>query len=316
MFTILHRGIGRGLATLRREHNWATSFGALLGVFLLLQLLLLVLVGVEGMQTLLKSRTDLRIELQSTALNQEKQEFFSSLTELSFVEDTIYITKEQAYERTREKDPELIAFIEEFGLKNPFADTIGVTLRNLDDYGNFKGFIEQEKWKNILEPEFLTEITGQEKQVHELLSVARAGHSFTLLILALTLTAILFITIELTKKRALTRSDEVLVERLVGASPFSILLPFTVEATILFWGALVISSALLIGLISLIPSVIPAFETGGVLMELRDEVEPLLVTYLPKLILLEVILAPVIALLGAWMGIRPQVKNPTVTFAT
>lgn len=309
----LQRGIRRGVMNLRRERGWITSLGALLGVFLLLQLLMFMLVGIEGARELLKSRTDLRLELHDTT-NQEKQEFYSALQALPYIEDTVYITREEAYERTRKNDPELIAFIEEFKLKNPFADTIGVTLRSLNDYDQFKTFVEQERWKNVLEPSFLSEITTQEKYVHELLRVTGAVRHTAFAILILTIIAVILVTVELTSHRALLRSDEVLVERLAGAAPLGIVLPFAVEATVLFWGAIALSTVLLTIIGSLLPTLVPALDAGGVLAPLREETVPLLWTNLPLLIMGEILLAPVVALIGAWIGVRRQITASTVTF--
>ncbi len=309
----LQRGIRRGVMNLRREQGWITSLGALLGVFLLLQLLMFMLVGIEGARELLKARTDLRLELHDT-INQEKQEFYSALQTLPYIEDTIYITREEAYERTRKNDPELVAFIEEFKLKNPFADTIGVTLRSLDDYAPFKEFVEQERWKDVLEPSFLSEITSQERHVHELLRVTGAVQNTALAILTLTIIAVILVTVELTSHRALLRSDEVLVERLAGATPLGIVLPFSVEATVLFWGAIFLSTVLLTIIGSLLPVLIPALDAGGVLAPLREETVPLLWSNLPFLIIGEIICSPIVALIGAWLGVRRQIAAPNVTF--
>jgi len=308
--TIIRLSLRRGAAALLRGRGWGAPLGALTGVFLLLQILLLLLVGIGGMQELLSSRTAVRLEFRQEAGNQEKQEFFSAVRQQEFTGEAAYITREQAYEQAKARDPEVIAFIEEFSLRNPFADTIGITLRSLDDYARFKEFTEQERWQDVLEPGFLTEITGQEQHIRKLLLIAEAGRSFTLLILALTVCAILFITVELTRHRALAQSNEVLVERLAGAPSLSILLPFAVEATILFWLAALASGLLALALTAALPLLIPAFRSGNVLDPLRETAVPLLRAFLPALFLTELACSPVIALLGSWLGIRQQGKLP------
>lgn len=313
--TLLKHGIQRGFLNLRRERQWGTALGALFGVFLLLQLLLITLLGLEGIQSLLRARTDLRLEIRAEATDDQIQNFYSSLQELPFVRNTVLITKEQAYDRTKNTDPELIAFIEEFNIKNPFSDTIGVTLKSLDDYKTFSSFIEREQWNAVVDPTFLSEVTDQEKQVFELLKVTRAGRTMTILILALTLAALTFITTELVRRRALARSDEVLVERLAGASPMGILMPFVTEAVILFALSIILSTVFLVALLAVLPVIIPALGPHGVLSALRAEVAPLLVSMLPLLIAAELLLAPFVAWIGAWLGIQPQVKNPKIAFA-
>ncbi len=234
-----------------------TALGALLGVFILVQLLILVLTGLEGMQSVLKSRTDLRLEIHAGAADTEIQEFYSALAELPFVRETVYITKEKAYQETRTTDPELIAFLEEFTIKNPFNDTIGITLASLEDYDRFSSFVQQERWNAVVNPTFLSQITDQEKQVYALLAVTRAGRSLTMLILLISGASLVFITTELIRRRALNRADEVLIERLVGASSLSITVPFITEAVLLLLTAVAFSALFLAGFIVLLPTLVP-----------------------------------------------------------
>ena len=314
--SIFTRGVSRGTLTLFREKQWVTALGALFGVFVLVQLLVLVLTGLEGMQSMLKNRTDLRLEIRETATDVEFQSFYSELSNLEYVRETVFITKEKAFEQTRATDPELIAFLEEFKIENPFSDTIGITLRSLDDYNQLSDFVGQERFAAIIDPTFLTKVTDQEKHVYALLNITRAGRMLTMIILGITAAALIFITTELVRRRAFARSDEVLVERLVGATPFSIVVPFITEAVILLTMSIILSALTLIVLIGLLPSIVPALTEGGILSSLTREVSPLLTTLLPVMIVAELIAAPVIATIGAWLGVRPQISAPRIHFAT
>lgn len=292
-----------------------TALGALLGVFVLVQLLGLVLIGLEGVQGMLRNRTDLRLEIRAEVTDAEVQEFYSALGQQPYVRDTVYVTKEKAYEQTKQSDPELITFLEEFNVQNPFHDTIGVTLHNLDDYRQFSGFIEQQRWQRVVDPSFLSEITDQEKQVFALMSVTRAGRSITALILGVTAIALLFITTELIRRRSIGRSDEVMVERLVGATSLSIAVPFITEATVLLLAAILGSTVILLGIVMLIPMFVPALQANGALGSLGQEMKPLLVGMLPTIILLQLICAPIVATIGAWLGMRRQIRSPRISFA-
>ncbi|MCA9370534.1 MAG: permease-like cell division protein FtsX [Candidatus Peregrinibacteria bacterium] len=314
MLTI-KRGIERGFSTLIREKQWLTALGALIGVFILVQMLALVLVGLEGMQMMLRNRTDLRLEIQAGASDSDMQEFYSTLGQQSFVRNTVYITKEKAYEQTRQRDPDLIAFLEEFHIQNPFNDTIGVSLNTLDDYTLFASFVQQERWNQIINPSFLSEITDQEKQVYALMSVTRAGRSMTMAILMIAGTALIFITTELIRRRSLGRADEVMVERLVGASPLGIALPFITEASILLFISMLISAVLMIILIMLMPTFIPALQANGALGSLTTEIQPILLAVAPTVVIAEIVAAPCIATIGAWMGMRRQIRSPRISFA-
>ena len=312
---VIQRGIVRGVTTLLRERQWLTALGALLGVFILVQLLVLVLTGLEGVQSVLRNRTDLRLEIHASAGDADIQEFFSALTELPFVRETVYITKEKAYQETRMSDPELIAFLEEFHIVNPFNDTIGVTLTSLEDYDQFSSFVQKERWKAVVNPTFLSQITDQEKQVFALLAVTRAGRSLTVLILLIACVSLVFITTELIRRRALNRADEVLIERLVGASTLSIAVPFVTEAVLLLLTAVAVSALLLAGFIVALPTLVPALGSQGALGPLQSEIAPLLSSMVPMFVLGEILLIPVMAMCGAWLGIRPQIHTPRISFA-
>ncbi|PIQ76836.1 hypothetical protein COU78_00860 [Candidatus Peregrinibacteria bacterium CG10_big_fil_rev_8_21_14_0_10_49_24] len=310
---VLGRGIRRGITTLLREREWGTSLGALFGVFVLVQLLLVILVGAQGVQLLLKERTDLRLEVRQRAPAQDVQEFFSFLQQQEYVQDAAFITKEQAYERARVHDPELIAFVEEFGMGNPFPDTVSVTLRSLDDYPVFRSFIEQPEWKNVMNPSFLSEVTDQEKQVYELLRFTHAGKALTAIILAVVGAILLFITTELVRRRVLGRSNEVLVEKLVGSSPLAMFVPFATEACILLLLAIVISMMVSIALIVVFPLLVPALKSDGALSALGTHIAPLIRTTLPAYFFLEIVCIPLMASVGTWLGMHHELQARTLS---
>lgn len=313
---LLQRGLRRGLLSSWRNRSWGSTLGALFGTVVLLQLLLVVFLGMQGVQQMLRTQTDLRLEILATAPEAEIQEFFAAVRKLSYVEDAVYITREKAYDLERQRDPELVAFLEEFRLQNPFPDTIGVTLRRLDDYNAFAAFVRRSDWQRVVDPTFLSQITDQEQQVHELLRLMHAGRSIVLLFLLLITGAVLFVLVELVRGRAAVRNEEILVERIVGASTLSILVPFAVEAALLLLVSVVLSAFTLLALLALLPFFVPPLSAGGVAETLRQEVVLLLRVYLPLLFTLEVLLAPLLALGGAWVGMWPQLRSPRLVLAT
>lgn len=313
--TVFIRGVSRGVRTLTREKQWLTALGALFGVFLMVQLLVLVLTGLEGMQAMLRSRTNMQLEIHTSATDAQVQTFYSTLTRLSYVEDAVFITKEKAYAQTQSKDPKLFGFLEEYNMQNPFTDSMSISLVSLEDYAAFAAFIEKPEWKSVVNPTYLSKVTDQEQHVFALLSITQAGRSLTIIILLLTIVALIFITTELIRRRAIAKSDEVLVERLAGAQPFSIVLPFITEATILLLLSILLSFGATLILIVLLPVMIPSLQPNGILGPLQQEVAPLLGAMLPIIIILEIAIAPLIATCGAWLGIRPQIQSPRISFA-
>ncbi|MCK5017195.1 MAG: permease-like cell division protein FtsX [Candidatus Peribacteraceae bacterium] len=314
--TVWKRGIKRGLQTLLREREWGMTLGVLISTLLLFQIVLIVFLGVEGVQSLLRERTDVRLEILKRATNQEIGHFFSSLQAQDIVKDAAYITREQAYERARKYDPELTSFLEEFNMGNPFPDTIGVTLKNLDDYEKFKAFIGETQWQGIVDPTFLSEVTNQEEQVYELLNFAKAIKSLSIILLSIIGIVLLFITTELVHRRVLSRSNEILVEKLVGASPLTMFIPFVTETCVLLILSVLSSIAVCTLLLLLLPLILPALQNGGALSSISTQISPLLKSTLPTYFLLEILLLPILAIFGTWLGMRKELASRTLNTHT
>lgn len=299
----------RGVLTLLRERGYGATLLALFGVVLLMQLLLVTALGVRGVHNLLQSRLDLRLQVQETAADQSVQEFLVAVRQLPYVSQVTYITREQAYELERKRNPDLVAFLEQFKIQNPFPDTVAVSLKSLSDYDTFAQFSRQPQWRAVVDPRFLSQATDQEKEVHELLSLTDAGGALALFFLALIAGILLFVLIELVRRRALQRSEEIFVERLVGAQEFSVLVPFATEAALLLLGAAVLSALFAALLLLLLPSVIPALSPGGPFAALQAEMQRLLPFALPPLLIGELLFVPAISVLGAFLGMRPYLKR-------
>jgi len=303
------QGILRGLQSAKREQRWFAAFGTLLGVMLTVQLLLFGLLCVRTVEDMLTTRTDLRLEIEPAATNQEIQDFFVFLQQQPFIAKGTYITKEQAYERMREEDPELITFLEKFQMQNPFPDTIGVTLRSLDDYDALSTFLEQPRWRTVVDPTFLSHVTDQESQVREIMRIVQASRSLTLLVLALMGTILVLLLTELVRRRSLDRCDEVFVEQLAGAHPLSILLPFISETTLLLWLATLASAGVLLLLLWGIPLLLPGIKEGGILSLLSSHIAQDARSFLPLAFAAEFFVTPFIAAGGAWLGISTQLRS-------
>lgn len=288
------------------------SFGSLLGICTLFQFLLLGLLAAAAMQSLLLSHSDIKLSLRPEAPRGEVQQFLPVLQQLPYVERAVYITREQALARIKTEDPSLAAFFETFQVDNPFPDTIGVTLTSLADYPVFSTFLSDARWQQLIDPTLLSTITHQEERVHELLRVANGGRNLAAILLLLACAILLSTVVEFTRRNALSRSAEVLVERLMGADGQLLVLPFVWEATLLLWGSIVMS-ALVLGLFLIIlPTLVPALSSGGALAPLFTAAVPIVSFALPVSLVLELLCAPLLAMTGVWLGIRPSFKEASL----
>jgi len=299
----------RGYSNMLRERNILATWGALTGIFLLLQVSIVAFLGMAGTESFLKSRTNLHLELLDTANDQEVQVFLSTIQSLPYVEQVAYVTKEQAYAKMEKQDPELIAFMEELKLENPFPETVAVTLSRLDQYESFAQFLREERWHTIVDPSFLSQKTNQEAYVYELLRFTGAGRIITLFFVLLTAGILLFITMELVRERVLRRTEEILVERLSGAFSFSILLPYAMEAIILLAIAAIGSILLCVAIYLLLQQMIPSIGGESTIGQFRENIFALIGTYLPFILVSEIIAIPLIGLLGTWLGMLRKIHS-------
>ena len=224
--TIFKRGMRRGVITLLREREWKTSFGVLLGVFTLLQLLIVLLLSTQGMYQLL----ELSSNIGPAAL-----------------------------------------------------ETV--------------------------------EIRQMQKMFFELQDFTDAGRSLAMIILLMVTGILLFLTTELVRRRVLGRADEILVEKIVGASPLSMFIPFATEACILLLASTIVSIGGSLFLLSLLPTFIPILASGGILSELVSEVRGLVLSTLPLYFAIEILLVPVVAIIGTWLGMCRELMAKTLTLS-
>src|SRR5438874_2128329 len=140
-------------------------------------------------------------------------------------------------------NPDLIRFLEQFNMKNPFSDTVAVTLKTLSSYDAFSAFVRQPQWQAVVDPAFLPQASGQEQEVRRMLRLTDAGRSVAIALLLLTGGILLFVVVELVRRRSYLRKEEVFVERMSGAPESSVILPFATEATVLLMLALLLSIA-------------------------------------------------------------------------
>ena len=306
---LLMRSMRRGAVALLREHDWLTALGALTGVLLLVQIMVLSIFAMESTESLLKSRIELQLEFLEGTDDQQIQEFLSALHELPSIASFQYVTKEQAYTQMQKHDPELMAFIEQVGLENPFPETVAVTLKTIDDYDAFSAFLTQEQWNTVIDPSFLSEATDQEAYIYELIGLTETGHSIAVAFLLMTSGILLFVTTELVRGRLLRRTEEVLIQHLTGAYPMAIFLPLAVEMIILISAAAILSIVLLGGFLYISPLFLSGLTQEGVLQSFNAHLFSLMKSRGAFVLFLEIIAIPLVGGAGTWLGILPKVHS-------
>jgi len=302
------RAAKRGIVNVFREEGFGTAIGSLFGVVLLAQIIVLLAVGVQGGLVLLRERTDLRLQIRDTATDAQIQDLYQNTRQLSYVEDTVYVTREQAFERQKQRDPTLIDFLQKFGIENPFPDTMGVRLRSLEDYPAFLQFLKQPVFAAVVDPSFLTTTTDQQQQVEQLTGVVSSARIVLAFIVGLSVVVLLFVVVELIRRRALTKRQELFVEQLVGASRMEILMPFMVEMACMLLVALLLSLCLSAVLVLLLPYFLPVLGTGGIFSQWGAAAGSVLLQWAPWTIFFELVLIAALSATGTLIALRTQMS--------
>ncbi len=308
----LQRGVRRGVKNVVREPGWGTALGSLLGVLFLGQILLLLVFATEGGLKLLQEQTDLRLEILATATDAQIQDLYQNVRQLPYVGDAVYITREQAYEREQKRDPDLIAFLTKFGIENPFPETMGVRLKKLTDYPQFVKFLQQPVFTKVVNPTFLSQTTDQQQQVYAMIEAIRAGEIILYFVVAILVVAILFVVVELVRRRALNKREELFIEQLVGAGRATILIPFGTEMACLLGAALLLSVLFAAAVILLLPSFLPALGATGLFGSWSVITATLLTQSLGWLLPFELLAVLTLSAFGTVLALRSHVASHTL----
>lgn len=302
----LRRGVWRGVSRIVREQGWGVSLGALFGLLLLAQCAFVFLAGIDGAMRLIREKTDLRLEITEAASDVQIQDFIQNIRTLPIVEDVTYVTREQAYERMRQKDPELVQFLSTFGIQNPFPETVGVRLRRLDDYDAFVAFLREPVSAAVVDPSFLSTTTDQEAQIRDLVDSMRAAHAAALLGIVLLALVLLFVIVEFLRRRALDRRDELYIEQLVGASRSAMLTPFFIEVLLLLAAALFLATILIAIVVVAFPFILPDIDPQGIFGMWLAASQGELLRLSPLILLTEIFSIILLAILGTAFALRDQ----------
>ena len=302
MMLLLKRGIRRGLLTLRRERGWGTSLSALLGVVLLVQFFVAACFAVQGADRLLRAQAELDFQIRRGTTDREVQEFLIAVQQQPSVAKAAVVTREQAYERERIANPALVEFLERSAAPNPFSDTVVVTLYSSSAYGSLLAFAQQPQWQNIVDPASLSSAAAEERSLLRNLGMTDTGRTVILLFLGLSGIILLFVVMELVRRRALLRREELFVERMSGAHEASMVVPFATEAAVLLMAALAFSAVLC----ALVFAALPFINMNEGLRSFAGEVGGRMTAYGPALFFLECLLVLPLAYAAGYLATRTR----------
>ncbi|MDD5055418.1 MAG: permease-like cell division protein FtsX [Candidatus Peribacteraceae bacterium] len=302
------RGVKRGVNHALRGEGSFIAIGALLGIFVLVQILLVSIVGTKAGLSFLRERLDLRIEVRDTATDAEVQDFMQAVDALPSVADIVFITREQALERQKQRDPTLVDFLVKFGIDNPFPDTVGVRLKRLEDASAFLTFIQAPAYAAVVNPAFLSETTDQQKQAEKLSTIVASTQALLWAGVGLIVLILLLVIIEYIRRRSLLRREEILIRQLAGTPMAELSLPFFVEMTCFLTLALTISLVITMLFLLILPLLIPALANGGIFAPWTQFTVQLLKWWSPWIILGEIAAVLALSVGGTFFALSGTIR--------
>ncbi|OGL35386.1 hypothetical protein A3F05_03960 [Candidatus Saccharibacteria bacterium RIFCSPHIGHO2_12_FULL_47_17] len=202
----------------------------------------------------LTSRIDVSVYLKDSVTEQQRNQLRADLKNIDNVKSIEYVTKEQALKDFREdhaNDPETLSAVSE--VDNTLPASLKIKVYDPNRLQTIKDFVDKKEIQALQSEQ--TSYSGERKEAID--SIAKATDFFrkagivSIIIFIIISILIIFNTIRMT---IFNRRDELIIMRLLGASPWYIKGPFVVETTMYGIMAAVVSIAIVWGLFAIASS--------------------------------------------------------------
>lgn len=213
-------------------------------------------IALDQLRSTLAFQAQAYVELQPSASDQDVQEFYAAVQELSAVSGVQLVSKQQALAMQRERHPELAAFLDRYQLQNPFADAFHMRLKSTAGFVQLRTFLQNERWSAVLDPGAAPLLAEQEASLTRLQSIVDLLGRTGAYVGALLLLAALFLMTDMAVSRLTERREERRTVLLLGGSWVESDGTIAAEMTLLLWGAF-LCAAVVLGLgVSALPQLL------------------------------------------------------------
>jgi len=282
---------------------------------ILTQMLFLFLLSVRAVAHVLTDSAAIQLEVLPTASEQDIQQLYAVLKAHPAVRAVDFMSSQQVYDNQKERRPDDIAFLEEYDFKNPFPDIFSVTLISLDAYDRFASDIQSDQWRAVVDPSFLTSASDHEAEARTLLQVTDGVHTLSILFMFIALVVLACAVFEWVSRTASRRGHELLLRHVMGGSSSQVLLPFSMEMTVLLVAAALLAGIAVTGFIVVLPLMLPALALDVPFQTLQSAFTPLLRTGLPAFLLVQILCMPLLAYAGAAVTARKNLPSSFTLFS-
>jgi len=277
--------------------NRVMTLAATVTMILMLVLLASLVIVLSGMQAgldFVESKVEVRAELQEGVPQERVDALRDHVAALPEVEGVTYVSKEEALAQFRARLADGQEDLTEVVGSNPLPAQLVVKLRDPREFGAVRS--------TLLEPSgVVIRVVEQQSNVDRLVSITGLLHTVGIIIIALVGLTVLLVVVNSIRMALMSRSDEIEIMRLVGASDAFVRWPFIFEGLLVgLLGALVT-----LGLLSLAAAPISQLATtiaGQVPVGFGDRLTSQVAA---------VVMAAGLGLggLGAWLSVRAYLRR-------
>jgi cell division transport system permease protein len=237
------------------SRNAVPSFAALASVLvtvLVLGVFIPIVQATTGAADEVRARVIVDVYLKTGAADQDVERVRRTLTEdTPYVGNVKYVSKEEAYEAEKRRNPEAYELLG----SNPLPDTFRITPDKPENIGALRDALAPETPEGARAPldPAIDEVKNRREDTDKILSATRVVKLTTAVLTILLIIASILLVANTIRLSLFARRREVEVMRLVGATNWFIRWPFILEGVILgAMGGVLAILLLLVGKIALI----------------------------------------------------------------
>lgn len=222
-----------------RRNNWMSfaSIGTVAVSLFVLGVFLILVLNMNRLASTLESQVQISVYLQEDIRTSTREKVEEEIRGMQGIESVVYVSKEEAMDRLRERLGDQKYLLDALGEKNPLPEAIEVTVRMPEMVPTAAAAIEA--MDGVEEAKY-----GQDVVEH-LFDITRLMRIFGFVLMLLLAGATLFIISNTIRLTVFARRKEIAIMKYVGATDWFIRWPFLLEGMVLgFVGGIVAALAL------------------------------------------------------------------------
>jgi cell division transport system permease protein len=208
-----------------------------------------------------KDKVDVSVYFKPEVESSEVINVRYRLEELSAVKEVIYVSREEALDRFRERhqdDPVILESIDQLE-ENPLSATLVIKANNIDDYQSILSFLDNPKYDELIQDK---NFDDNENVINQLSTISNKIENIGIIVSVIFVVIAVLIVFNTIRINIYTHREEIGIMKLVGATNWFVRAPFLVESLIYAVLAVIICLAILYPLLGVVAPQVNNFFEG------------------------------------------------------